>query len=137
MTLAAMAVNECLARICRTRNRPNRDFAITRVNLAEMEIETVEEGIPLPDLRPLGRRRRRLASAWPSRAERRAMLTKLWSRFRAWLDRKGYWSSSIASSTWTICRTLSSATRSMWSATTDMIGLPPCFARAAVARRSK
>ena len=48
MTLAAMAVNECLARLYRTRNRPNRDFAITRVNLAEMEIENLAEGAPCP-----------------------------------------------------------------------------------------
>lgn len=52
MTLAAMAVNECLARLYRTRNQPNRDYAITRVNLAEMEIETVSEGTPCPVFAP-------------------------------------------------------------------------------------
>jgi hypothetical protein len=52
MTMAAMAVNEFLARLYRTRNRPNRDFAITRVNLAEMEIETVEEGKLCPIFAP-------------------------------------------------------------------------------------
>ena len=46
MTMAAMAVDEFLARLYRTRNRPNRDFAITRVNRAEMEIETVPESEP-------------------------------------------------------------------------------------------
>jgi hypothetical protein len=48
MTMAAMAVNECLARLYRTRNSTNRDFAIGRINLAEMEIDTVPEGIPCP-----------------------------------------------------------------------------------------
>jgi len=52
MTLAAMAVNECLARLYRTRNQANRDFAITRVNLAEMEIETIPEGKPCPVFAP-------------------------------------------------------------------------------------
>lgn len=52
MTMAAMAVNECLARLYRTRNQPNRDFAITRVNLAEMEIEAVAEGDPCPVFAP-------------------------------------------------------------------------------------
>lgn len=52
MTLAAMAVNECLARLYCTRNKPNRDYAITRVNLAEMEIETVGEGTPCPVFAP-------------------------------------------------------------------------------------
>ena len=52
MTMAAMAVNECLARLYRTRNRPNRYYAIARVNLAEMEIETVEEGPPCPVFAP-------------------------------------------------------------------------------------
>lgn len=52
MTLAAMAVNECLARLYRTRNSPNRDFAISRINLAEMEIDTAAEGSPCPVFTP-------------------------------------------------------------------------------------
>lgn len=48
MTMASLAVNEGLARLYRTRNSVNRDFATTRVNLAEMEIETVAEGEPCP-----------------------------------------------------------------------------------------
>lgn len=52
MAIAAMAVNECLARLYRTRNQPNRSYAITRVNLAEMEIEMVEEGVPCPVFAP-------------------------------------------------------------------------------------
>lgn len=52
MTIAALAVNECLARLYRTRNAPNRDVAITRINLAEMEIEAVPEGDPCPVFAP-------------------------------------------------------------------------------------
>ena len=50
MTMAAMAVNELLARLYRTRNIPNGRCAITRINLAEMEIEIeIEaEGSPCP-----------------------------------------------------------------------------------------
>lgn len=46
MTVAAMAANELLARLYRTRNQPNSAYAITRVNLAENEIESVAEGDP-------------------------------------------------------------------------------------------
>jgi hypothetical protein len=52
MTIAAMAVNELLARLYRTRNQPNRGFAITRINLAEMEIETEGDGDPCPVFAP-------------------------------------------------------------------------------------
>ena len=52
MTMAAMAVNELLARLYRTRNQPNRNFATTRINLAEMEIETVAEERPCPVFAP-------------------------------------------------------------------------------------
>ena len=52
MTMASLAVSECLARLYRTRNSANRDFAITRVNLAEMEIETIAEGEPCPIFAP-------------------------------------------------------------------------------------
>ena len=52
MTMAAMAVNECVARLYRTRNQPNRAYATTRVNLAEMDIEVVEEGPPCPVFAP-------------------------------------------------------------------------------------
>lgn len=52
MTMAAMAINECLARLYHTRNQPNRDFAVTRMNLAEMEIEAVPEGVPCPVFAP-------------------------------------------------------------------------------------
>lgn len=52
MTMAAMAVNELLARLYRTRNQPNRNFATTRINLAEMEIETVAEEGPCPVFGP-------------------------------------------------------------------------------------
>lgn len=52
MTVAAMAVNELLARLYRTRNEPNHDFATSRINLAEMEIETVPEGSPCPVFAP-------------------------------------------------------------------------------------
>ncbi len=38
--------------IYRTRNQPNRAFAITRVNLAEMEIETIGEATPCPVFAP-------------------------------------------------------------------------------------
>ena len=48
MTLAAMAVNELLARLYQTRNVPNGRFAITRINLAEMDIETEADGAPCP-----------------------------------------------------------------------------------------
>jgi hypothetical protein len=48
MTAAAAAVNELLARLYRVRNQPNRDFAITRINLAEMEVESEAEGNPCP-----------------------------------------------------------------------------------------
>jgi hypothetical protein len=52
MTVAAMAVNELLARLYRTRNQPNRGFAVTRINLAEMEIETEGDGDPCPVFTP-------------------------------------------------------------------------------------
>ena len=52
MTMASIAVNECLARLYLTRNRSNRYYATTRINLAEMEIETVEEGPPCPVFAP-------------------------------------------------------------------------------------
>lgn len=52
MTAAAMAVNELLGRLYRTRNRPNRSFATTRINLAELEIETEAEGAPCPVFTP-------------------------------------------------------------------------------------
>ena len=48
MTIAAMAVNEMLARFYQTRNVPNGRFAITRFNLAEMDIEAEAEGGPCP-----------------------------------------------------------------------------------------
>lgn len=48
MTVAAMAVNEFLARMYRTRNQPNGAYAITRINLAENEMEVVPEGPPCP-----------------------------------------------------------------------------------------
>ena len=48
MTMAAMAVNELLARLYQTRNVPNRRFALTRVSLAEMDIESEEEATPCP-----------------------------------------------------------------------------------------
>ena len=48
MTLAAMAVNELLARLYQTRNVPNSRFAITRFSLAEMDIEAEAEGDPCP-----------------------------------------------------------------------------------------
>jgi molybdopterin/thiamine biosynthesis adenylyltransferase len=50
MTMAAMAVNELLARLYHTRNVPNGRFAITRINLAEMDIEADAEGPPCPML---------------------------------------------------------------------------------------
>jgi hypothetical protein len=46
MAIAAMAVNELLARLYRTRNQPNRNFAATHFNLAEMDIEAVAEDKP-------------------------------------------------------------------------------------------
>lgn len=52
MTVAAMAVNEMLGRLYHTRNQPNRRFATTRINLAEMEIETEAEGAPCPVFAP-------------------------------------------------------------------------------------
>jgi hypothetical protein len=48
MTVAAMAANELLARLYRTRNQPNVAYAITRINLAENEIENEAEGAPCP-----------------------------------------------------------------------------------------
>ena len=48
MTVAAMAVNEMLARLYLTRNRPNRSFATLRINLAEMEIDAEPEGDQCP-----------------------------------------------------------------------------------------
>jgi hypothetical protein len=48
MTAAAMAVNEFLARLYRTRNLPNGAYATTRINLAENEIECVPEGEACP-----------------------------------------------------------------------------------------
>jgi molybdopterin/thiamine biosynthesis adenylyltransferase len=48
MTMAAMAVNELLARLYQTRNVPNNRFALTRFNLAEMDIEAEAEGVPCP-----------------------------------------------------------------------------------------
>jgi molybdopterin/thiamine biosynthesis adenylyltransferase len=53
MTVAAMAVNEMLARLYLTRNQPNRSFATLRINLAEMEIEAVPEGDPCPLFGPV------------------------------------------------------------------------------------
>lgn len=52
MTVAAMGVNELLARLYRIRNQHNRGFATTRINLAEMEIEAVPEGPPCPVFAP-------------------------------------------------------------------------------------
>jgi len=46
MTVAAMAANEFLARLYRTRNQPNRVYATTRINLSENEIEVFPEGAP-------------------------------------------------------------------------------------------
>jgi hypothetical protein len=46
MTMASLAANECLARLYRTRNLPNREYAELRVSLTEMEIETIAEGEP-------------------------------------------------------------------------------------------
>lgn len=48
MAMAAMAVNEMLARLYQTRNVPNGRFAITRFNLAEMDIESEHENVPCP-----------------------------------------------------------------------------------------
>ncbi|WP_425988594.1 ThiF family adenylyltransferase [Afipia sp. DC4300-2b1] len=48
MTVAAMAANEFLARLYRTRNQPNRAYATTRINLSENEIEVSPEGAPCP-----------------------------------------------------------------------------------------
>ena len=52
MTVAAAAVNECLARLYRIRNQPNGNYAITRINLAELEIETLGDGAPCPVFAP-------------------------------------------------------------------------------------
>ena len=52
MTSSAMAVNELLGRVYQTRHQPNRDYAITRINLAEMEIEVLAEGAPCPVFAP-------------------------------------------------------------------------------------
>jgi len=46
MTMASLAVNECLARLYRTRNLPNREYAELRVSLTEMEIEVIPEREP-------------------------------------------------------------------------------------------
>lgn len=46
MTMASLAANECLARLYRTRNLPNREYAELRMSLTEMEIETIAEGEP-------------------------------------------------------------------------------------------
>jgi ThiF family/Prokaryotic homologs of the JAB domain len=48
MTAAAMAANEFLARLYRTRNQPNASYATTRVNLSENEIENIVEGASCP-----------------------------------------------------------------------------------------
>jgi molybdopterin/thiamine biosynthesis adenylyltransferase len=48
MTMAALAVNELLARLYQTRNVPNARFATTRINLAEVDIEGEAEGAPCP-----------------------------------------------------------------------------------------
>lgn len=45
-TMASLAANECLARLYRTRNLPNSDYAEIRVSLTEMEIETLAERTP-------------------------------------------------------------------------------------------
>lgn len=50
LAIAAMAVNELLARLYQTRNVSNGRFAITRFNLAEMDIECEPEGDPCPML---------------------------------------------------------------------------------------
>ena len=46
MTMASLAAGECLARIYRTRNLPNREYSELRVSLTEMEIEAIAEGAP-------------------------------------------------------------------------------------------
>src|SRR5205814_9576206 len=46
MMMASLAANECLARIYRTRNLPNREYAELRVSLTEMEIEAIAEREP-------------------------------------------------------------------------------------------
>jgi molybdopterin/thiamine biosynthesis adenylyltransferase len=46
MTMASLAANECLARLYRTRNLPNREYAELRVSLTEMEIEAIAEREP-------------------------------------------------------------------------------------------
>jgi hypothetical protein len=46
MTMASLAANECLARIYRTRNLPNNEYAELRVSLTEMEIEAIAESRP-------------------------------------------------------------------------------------------
>jgi hypothetical protein len=50
MAMASLAANECLARIYRTRNLPNREYAELRVSLTEMEIEAIAEGKSCPML---------------------------------------------------------------------------------------
>jgi molybdopterin/thiamine biosynthesis adenylyltransferase len=46
MTMASLAANECLARIYRFRNLPNREYAELRISLTEMEIEAIGESEP-------------------------------------------------------------------------------------------
>ncbi len=46
MTMASLAANECLARLYRTRNLPNREYAELRVSLTEMEIDAIPEREP-------------------------------------------------------------------------------------------
>lgn len=46
MTMASLAAGECLARVYRTRNLPNREYAELRISLTEMEIEAIAEGQP-------------------------------------------------------------------------------------------
>jgi len=41
--MASLAANECLARLYRTRNLPNSDYAEIRVSLTEMAIEALAE----------------------------------------------------------------------------------------------
>jgi hypothetical protein len=48
MTIAAMAANEFLARLYRTRNQPNAAYAMTHINLSENELESVAEGAACP-----------------------------------------------------------------------------------------
>jgi hypothetical protein len=46
MTMAALAANECLARIYRFRNLPNREYAELRISLTEMEFDAIGEADP-------------------------------------------------------------------------------------------